>query len=101
MSPPAEEAAQQRGGGVGAGIRLALAFERQSGLLEILFPPAGKGAAREFGGGLLLAHALLLAGSGAANLPLLDSLGDPAHDGEVPVDPVAGGMEGEGGGQVK
>ena len=104
---------------------LVLEFQLQSRLLEGLFAAAGKdlmaGFRREGGlqregrlqrggefervgllaqGDVLLQGALFGAGQGAAGAPVVQAVEEAAQQGEVRLHPLAGGVEGEGGGQV-
>ena len=58
-----------------------------------------------FGGGLgLIAEgfrALLGTGEGALDAPVLNALVDAADEGEVGLDPLAGGVQSEGGGEIE
>ena len=97
-SPPGEESAEQSGRCFGG---LALAFEGFTGLLEGLLALAGEDAGSGLGGGVLGEGTLFFAGCDAADFPVLVALGDAAGEGEVAFDPLAGGVEGEGGGEVE
>ena len=115
-SQPAEEASQQRGVGVGVCHGLVLEIQLQGCLIEGLFAAAGEdflgGFRREDGPsvrecssaaagvGLLSQGAFFGACQGAARAPVVQAVEEAAHEGEVRLHPLAGGVEGEGCGQV-
>ena len=75
-------------------------FER--GLGKALFALAGEDAGSGCERPILLVEAALLGfGDGALDAPVLNALVDAADEGEVGLDPLAGGVEGEGGGEVE
>ena len=115
-SQPAEEASQQRGVGVGVCHGLVLEIQLQGCLIEGLFAAAGEdflgwferedGPEREgvfqrgCGVGLLSQGALFGSCEGTARAPVVQAVEEAAHEGEVRLHPLAGGVEGEGCGQV-